>query len=147
MDDYDPQRNRDGGLVPWDSVRCDYEAGRMTCNGIAHRYRLHRGQLDDRARANKWVRPGSSQDLDRRLLIARVLGILERQIELLETEMDKGSPAESKVLSDLVRDLDKLIAIERAETRHAGAITNRAEVSDIRHKLEARIDAITKGRA
>ncbi|GEM_PF-1011385 len=147
MDDYDPQRNRDGDLVPWDSVRCDYEAGRMTCNGIAHRYKLHRGQLDDRARANKWVRPGSSADIDRRLLIARVLGMLERQIELLEIQMDNGGPAESKVLSDLVRDLDKLISIERAETRYNGAVTDRAEISDIRHKLEARIDAITKGRA
>ena len=147
MDDYDPERNRKGELVAWDSVRCDYEAGHMTCNGIAHRYKLHRGQLDARARDNKWRRPGSSQDLDRHLLIARVQGLLERQIENLERAMDKGNPAESKVLSDLVRDLDRLIAIERAETRHAGAVTDRGEVSDIRRKLEALINAITKGLA
>lgn len=146
MDDYDPQRNREGGLVPWDSVRSDYEGGRMTCNGIAHRYKLRRGQLDDRACANKWLRPGDSAGIDRRLLTARLLGILERQIGLLEKQMDEGNPAESKVLSDLVRDLDKLIAIERAESRHAGPVTDRAAVSDIRQKLEARINAITKGR-
>jgi hypothetical protein len=72
MNDNDPERNRDGGVVPWSSVRSDYEAGLLTRNGIAHRYRLRRGQLDARARANKWLRPGSPEDIDRRILIARV---------------------------------------------------------------------------
>lgn len=147
MDDYDPDRNRDGGYVPWEVVRRDYEAGDITRNGISHRYRLRRGQLDQRARANKWLRPGSAEAVDRRLLIARVLYLLERQMDILEEDMDKGTRAESKVLSDLVRDLDKLIAIERSEARHDGQGRNRGEISDLRQKLEARIDAITKGRA
>lgn len=147
MDDLDPERDRDGKIVAWASVRADYEAGLMTCNGIAHRYKLRRGQLDDRARANKWIRPGSREGLDRQLLIARLLGLVERQIELLETEMEKGNRAESKVLSDLVRGLDKLIALERAEAGNIGTIRNRGEASDMRRKLEERINAITKGLA
>jgi len=146
MDGYDPQRNRDGGYVPWEAVRLDYESGQMTRNGIAHRYRLRRGQLDAHARANKWLRPGSPEELDRRILIARVQGLLERQMEILEAEMDKGNRAEGKVLSDLVRDLDKLIVIERSEARFDGPTRNRGEISDLRKKLEARIDAITKNR-
>ena len=146
MNDNDPERNRDGGVVPWSSVRSDYEAGLLTRNGIAHRYRLRRGQLDARARANKWLRPGSPEDIDRRILIARVQGLLERQIDILEAEMDSGARAESKALSDLVRDLDKLIAIERSEARHDGPARSRGEVSELRKKLEDRIDAITKGR-
>lgn len=146
MDDYDTERNRDGGFVPWEAVRLDYESGHMTRNGIAHRYRLRRGQLEGRARANKWLRPDGAENIDRRILIARVQGLLERQMDILEAEMDKGTRAESKVLSDLVRDLDKLIAIERAEARHDAPVRDRGEISDLRRKLEARIDAITKGR-
>ena len=147
MDDFDPERNREGDIVPWASVRSDYEAGLMTRNGIAHRYKLRRGQLDNRARVNKWVRPGSSEALDRQLLIARLLGLLERQIEFLEAEMQKGKGVESKVLGDLVRDLDKLIALERAEAPANGGSRNRGEASEIRRKLEERINAITKGLA
>lgn len=147
MNEFDPERNRDGGFVPWEAVRLDYEAGLLTRNGIAHRYRLRRGQLETRARASKWLRPGSPEDIDRRILIARVQGLLERQIDILESELDKGELAESKVIGDLVRDLDKLISIERAEGHHASPGKNRGEISDLRQKLEARIDAITKGRA
>ena len=146
MNDNDPERNRDGGVVPWSSVRSDYEAGLLTRNGIAHRYRLRRGQLDARARANKWLRPGSPEDIDRRILIARVQGLLERQIDILEAEMDSGARAESKLMRDLVSDLDKLIAIERSEARHDAPARSRGEVSELRKKLEDRIDAITKGR-
>lgn len=146
MDKDDPEQNRDGGYVPWEAVRLDYQAGHMTRNGIAHRYRLRRGQLEARARANKWLRAGSPEDIDRRILIARVQNLLERQMDLLEEEMDNGKRAESKVLSDLVRDLDRLITIERADAPHSGPTRNRGEISDLRKKLEARIDAITKGR-
>jgi hypothetical protein len=144
MDEFDPERDRDGNIVPWASVRSDYEAGLLTCNGIAHRYKLRRGQLDQRARSNKWMRPGSSQALDRQLLIARLLGLLERQMEIVESEMENGKRAESKVLSDLVRDLDKLMAIERAEIRPIGT-KSRGEASELRRKLEERINALTKG--
>lgn len=147
MDEFDPERNRDGDSVPWDDVRHDYEAGRLTCNGIAHRYRLRRGQLDARARASKWLRPDSPQAMDRQLLIARLLGLLERQMDLVETELSMGSRVESKVLSDLVRDLDKLIALERAEARPDNTLNDAGEAADLRRKLEARINAITKGLA
>ena len=40
MDEVDPERDRDGLAVPWEEVRRDYELGRLTRNGIAHRYRL-----------------------------------------------------------------------------------------------------------
>ena len=145
MDEFDPERDRDGGAVPWDDVRFDYEAGRLTCNGIAHCYKLRRGQLDQRARANKWLRPDSPREIDRRLLVTRLLGLLERQRALVETEMDKGTRVESKVLSDLVRDLDKLMALERTETSRDGALEDAGEAADLRRKLEARINAITKG--
>lgn len=36
----------------------------------------------------------------------RLLGLLERQMDLVEEEMDKGTRVDSKVLNDLVRDLD-----------------------------------------
>jgi hypothetical protein len=66
-------------------------------------------------------------------------------MEIVESEMENGNRAESKVLSDLVRDLDKLMAIERAEMRPIGGAKNRGEASELRRKLEERINALTKG--
>lgn len=147
MDNDDPELDRNGEPVAWDEVRRDYEGGQLTCNGIAHRYKLKRDQLDKRAKANKWLRPGSDEDIDRRLLIKKALGLLERQMDVLEMGMRNGNAAESKVLSDLIRDIDKLIAIERIEARQESPLKNRGEISELRRKLEARINAITKGQA
>jgi hypothetical protein len=142
----DANLDREGVAVPWDAVRRDYEAGHMTCNGIAHRYKLRRGQLDGRAKTSKWLRPGRSEDIDRRLLVAKALALLEKQMDLLEEKLDKGGPADSKVLSGLVRDIDKLIAMESREIQRGGPTKGEGEASELRRKLEARINAITKGR-
>lgn len=69
------------------------------------------------------------------MLVTRLLGLLERQRALVETEMDKGMRVESKVLSDLVRDLDKLMALERTETSRDGALEDAGEAADLRRKL------------
>jgi hypothetical protein len=68
-------------------------------------------------------------------------------MELVEMDLNKGSKVDSKVLGDLVRDLDRLIALERAEMRPVGSVRNPGEASELRHKLEERINAITKGLA
>lgn len=82
-------RDRDGHLVAWDEVRRDYEAGVLTCNAIARHYALRRTQLEGHARKNKWARPGSL-GIDRHILIQKLMGLLEQQMDLLEDAMNKG---------------------------------------------------------
>ncbi|MBD8065344.1 hypothetical protein IC608_07645 [Devosia sp. PTR5] len=129
----------------WDRVREDYEAGLVTINAVARSYGLSRGEIEQRARAGGWVRPATLA-LDRRILIHKLMALLERQIDVLEQAMNGPDRIESKMLSDLVRDLDRLITIEKAETGSTNPYEQSGEMSDLRRKLEARINAITKGR-
>lgn len=146
MDDADEaNRNRDGMPVPWDEVRRDYEAGHLTCNGIARTYRLRRSQLEGHARKNKWGRPGS-QVLDRHILIQKLMALLERQMDLMEEGMNNNKTVDGKALSDLVRDLDKMIVIEKAEAQRSGHDEETGEMRDLQRKIEQRINAITKQR-
>ena len=147
MDDSDRTgRDRAGQAVGWDEVRRDYETGVMTCNAIARTYGLRRSQLEVHARRNKWARPGSLL-IDRHILIQKLMGLLERQMDLMEDAMSRGETADSKALSDLVRDLDKLIVIEKAEALRSGHDNDTGEMRDLQRRIEQRINAITKGRA
>jgi hypothetical protein len=129
--------------VDWVAVRRDYEAGVLTRNSVAIKYGIARAQVELRAKVNKWKRP-YSDITDRRILIFKLLALLERQIDQVDEQMRAGESREVKVLTDMVRDLDKLIAIEKAEASQQEHETESKEMQDLQRKLEKRINAITK---
>jgi hypothetical protein len=133
-----------GALVDWVPIRKDYEAGLMTRNAVADRYSLSLEQLEEHARKNKWVRL-HSDITDRRILIFKLMALLERQIDQVGEHMKTEGKREAAVLTSMVRDLDKLIAIEKAEAGQAQRETQSKEMQDLQRKLEKRINAITKG--
>lgn len=124
-------------------IRKDYEAGLMTRNAVADRYSLSLEQLEEHARKNKWVRL-QSDITDRRILIFKLMALLERQIDQVGEHMKTEGKREAAVLTSMVRDLDKLIAIEKAEAGQAQRETQSKEMQDLQRKLEKRINAITK---
>lgn len=134
----------DGLPIPWDEVRRDFEAGALTRNAVAKRYRMPFNRLVEYAAANKWVRPDTDA-VDRRILIFKLLALLEHQIDLVSEQMDKDGKHEAGVLGNLVRDLDRLIGIEKAEARPKPAATDTREMEMLQRKLEKRIRAITRG--
>lgn len=129
--------------VDWVQIRRDYEAGVLTRNAVALKYRLPRAQVELRAQSHKWTRP-YSDITDRRILIFKLLALLERQIDEVDEQMRAGDIKEVKVLTNMVRDLDKLIAIEKAEAGQQQQETESKEMRDLQRKLENRINAITK---
>jgi len=129
----------------WAAVRVDYEAGLMTRNGVAHKHRLNLWVLERHARAKKWVRD-QSDIADRRIVIFKLMGLLERQIDHLDEQMQTGDKRELAVLHSMVRDLEKLIAIEKAEPEHQHKDTRNKAMSVIHKQLEQRINAITESR-
>lgn len=129
--------------IDWEQIRRDYEAGLMTINTLGRAHGVTRGQIDGRARRAKWHRPGGAQH-DRQILIHKLMTLLERQLDGLGQKMNENNTLESKVLSDIVRDLDRLIAIEKAEIGSGGGARENGEMTALRIKLEARINAITK---
>jgi hypothetical protein len=133
-----------GNEVPWSAVRQDYEAGEMTVFEVVRQYRLRHLQLENYARRNKWVRPGGTE-LDRRVLIYKMFGLLERQMELAELAMDSSDKRETAAPGEMIKSLDKMIALEKASVPAASS-EDAEEMTDIRRRLEARIHALKKGR-
>lgn len=131
------------GEVDWVSIRREYEAGVLTRNAVAIKYDMPRAQIELRSQANKWTRP-YSDITDRRILIFKLLALLERQIDEVDKQMRAGDIKEVKVLTNMVRDLDKLIAIEKTEAGQQEQETESKEMRDLQRKLEKRINAITK---
>jgi hypothetical protein len=129
--------------VDWIAARCDYEAGVLTRNAVALKYGIPRSQIELRAKVNKWQRP-YSDITDRRILIFKLLALLERQIDQVDEQMRAGESREVKVLTHMVRDLDKLIAIEKAEASQQEQETQSKEMQELQRNLEKRINAITK---
>jgi len=130
--------------VAWALVRQDYELGLLTRNSVAVKYGVTLPEIESHARAKKWSRP-NSEVTDRRILIFKLLALLERQIDQVDAMMKQNPTREISVLTNLVRDLDKLIAIEKAETGPMLAAAEDKEMLDLQRKLERRINAITKG--
>src|SRR5690606_38202562 len=89
----------DGLPIPWDEVRRDFEAGALTRNAVAKRYRMPFNRLVEYAAANKWVRPDTDA-VDRRILIFKLLALLEHQIDLVSEQMDKDGKHEAGVLGN-----------------------------------------------
>lgn len=132
-----------GVAVDWAAVRRDYEAGVLTRNAVATKYNMPRSQVELRAQTHKWSR-GFSDITDRRILIFKLLALLERQIDLVDEQMRAGESGEVKVLTDMVRGLDRLITIEKAEAGQQAAEVESKEMRDLQRRLEKRINAITK---
>lgn len=131
-----------GREVPWAAVRLDYEAGEMTIFEIVRHHQLRLAQLETRARKNKWVRR-SGPEADRRILVFKLFSLLERQMDLLEEAMERGEKVEKAVLGELVRGLERVIELQKAD-KSTGSDTETAEMARIRRELAARINAITK---
>src|SRR5690554_6226905 len=94
--------------IDWELVRRDYEAGQMTINALRRAHGMPRGQTEGRAKRAKSHRPRSATH-DRKILIHKLMTLLERRLDGLGQKMNDNNTLESKVLSDIVRDLDRLI--------------------------------------
>lgn len=129
----------------WRAIRSDYESATLTLNTICQNHALSLRELLARAKTSGWRRDGADA-IDRRILINKLLGLLERQIEQLDVStVTPTSDKDVAVLNKLAASLEKLIAMEKAETSGTRADEETDEVRDIRIKLAKRIDALTKG--
>ena len=84
----------------------------------------------------------------RRILIDRVMVILERQIEFaekkLEEKEDRQVDKEAVLLGNIARNLEKLIDLDKAQQPGREVKAENAEMQDMRRQLAGRIDALVK---
>jgi hypothetical protein len=131
--------------VDWDGARREYEAATSSKGSLARKYGTTVGELDAKAKANRWSDARRSASTDRIILIDRLLGVLELQVEHMETtKMTPSGEREAAVLGRLTATLGKLIALANGEARGTASEFETAEMRDIRQKLAKRINALTK---
>jgi len=128
----------------WSALREAYEAGDATLNAMAAKFGTSARAIIERARRCKWSGGLRADEVDRRLLIRRLMWALEQRIDLMGESMNTGTDKEAALLGSLSRTLEKLIDLDKREAGGRELHVETAEMRDIRSKLEKRIDALTK---
>ena len=131
----------------WAAIRADYESREMTRTAICRKHAITMTALRERARGTRWE-IADYTSIDRRILVDRVMALLERQIERAEIAMDRDEDRqmdkEAALLGNIARNLEKLIDLDRAQTTGREVKAETAEMQDMRRKLAGRIDALVK---
>lgn len=127
----------------WEAVRVAVEAGEMTRVSICRTFRISRGELARRIKANKWDVPERDDALDRSLLLDGLFWALERQIEQLGKAELVDATKEAAVLQRLANSMDELV---RLSDKNAGSAPRTArqtkEMTELRQKIARRIDEL-----
>ncbi len=135
---HDPERPRN-----WERVRATVEAGDRTRVSICREFRISRGELARRIKANKWDVPERDDALDRSLLLDGLFWALERQIDRMGTLELADATKEAAVLMRLASTLDDLV---RLADKTAGSAPRSArqtkEMTELREKIARRIDEL-----
>jgi hypothetical protein len=126
-------------------LRFDYESKNGTLLQLEERHSITAGQLRGAIKRGGWTRRNRRR-VDRSALIEALYQALERQVMKLGRKLNPTDVKEVALLGSLARNLDKLMALEKADAAASRAGTaETAEMRDIRQKLAKRINELTKG--
>jgi len=126
----------------WALIRAEYESGEGTVQALLERHGILAPTLYTRLGREGWTLRKSLRATGRPALIARLAKLLERQITHLEKNMKGNDDKEVALLGNMAKTLEKLIDLDRKQEADTGAEPRDAEMSDIRHKLVARIERL-----
>lgn len=115
----------------------------MTRVAICRTFRISRGELGRRIKANKWDVAERDDAHDRSLMLDGLFWALERQIEQMGTAELTDATKEATVLQRLATTLDDLV---RLGDKTAGTAPRNArqtkEMTELRQKIARRIDEL-----
>jgi hypothetical protein len=126
----------------WDAVRKDYAGKKLTIRQLLARHDLTQEEFSEARRQRGWKNRDATR-VDRKQIIKRLFGLLDRMLAKLEDKMESAGENEVNVLGRLVHTMGKLIEIEA----HTGRTVSPRETRDmhnIRSKLIARIDELKR---
>ncbi|KFC65040.1 hypothetical protein FF80_02890 [Devosia sp. LC5] len=125
--------------VDWAAVQRDHEHNNGTQKEICARHGITIAQLRFRRERQGW-RLRSTRDVDLRLLINRMLRVLEKQVRNLEKTMTEPVDKSAALLGTMAKTLEKLMELETANRGRQPA--QKKEMSDLRNKLAQRIEQL-----
>jgi hypothetical protein len=131
--------------IDWVAVRADYEARVLTVPQIAVKYGTTEYEINKHRLSEGW-RPRHDTVASRQQIITRVYRILDRQTRKMEVAMEKGDDVYSmNDLANVTRTLEKLIALNKAETRRKNNPPESAVLKSLKDKLADRIEQLNQG--
>jgi hypothetical protein len=133
-------------VAGWDAVRADYHAGALTHYGLSRKHGVSLGALHRRIRENKWNDGSRAADADRRLIVAKLFGVVELQAEQIgRLTMTGTGDKEVSALNKLAATLEKLIALEGAGQTAAAKPPASKDLIEMRARIARRLEEIRKG--
>jgi len=114
----------------------------MTRMAICRKFKVSRGELERRIKANKWDAPERDDGRDRGLLLDGLLWALERQIERMGVVELTDAGKEAAVLQRLSATLEDLMRL--GDKSGTGQRTPRQtkEMAELRSKIARRLDEL-----
>jgi hypothetical protein len=126
------------------AIEHDYYSD-LTLQAVAHKHGMSIRKLYRMRDKLGWPkRRDGPHEVDRLQIINRMFRLLERQIITVEATMKDVTDKEVAVLGNLVRTLEKLIDIEKAQAPKVTTKAHSEDMHDIRKQLEKRINDLTK---
>jgi transposase-like protein len=147
----------------WVAIRRMYEDGEKTIAAIAAEHGITPSAIQRRRAVEGWLkrsdkitkrRNSESGDSDRKALIARLLKVVDRNLKLMEIQMESSEPGtaadrerETRAIGTLTRTIEKLTELQseadvaRSASRHSsGAISvDDSEADRLRLEIAERI--------
>lgn len=124
----------------WAAVKADYCAGERPIKDIAAHHGISPSRIHRRCKQEGWpLRSPGSAVAGRAELIRRMFRVLERQLNLLDIEMEEAGNSEVQLLGTMVKTLDKLIELDRGERKTEASTRSRAEMDAIKQRVARRI--------
>ena len=121
-------------------VRTDYETSAATVEELGVRHGVAKSTIQEWARDEHWIRR-RPHSVDPNDLLARMLGLLDRQMMQLETAMNTGT-TESAILAKLVTTLDKVLVLKGKTASDKPRSSKR--VQELRAQIAERIGELNK---
>ncbi len=132
-------------MADWAAVKVDYEARELTLAEIELKHGVTKAQIGTQKRLGGWV-PRRDTVATRQEIMTRVYRILDKQTRKMEAALDKGEDVYGmNDLASVTRTLEKLIALNKAETRRKNNPPESAVMKALREKLADRIEQLNQG--
>lgn len=131
--------------IDWAAVKADYEARELTLVQLEAKYGITKHEINNHRRNEGWT-PRRDTVATRQEIMTRVYRILDKQTRKMEAAIDKDSTVYGMSdLASVTRTLEKLIALNKAETRRKNNPPESAVMKSLRAKLADRIDQLNQG--
>jgi hypothetical protein len=121
------------------AMKADYENSRIRIPQLAAKYGMTRWTMYVIARQQGW-RPRRPQRVDKHDLTQRLMRMLEREVEQLESAMKDQDTDQSAVLGKLAATLDRLIALDKATARTPAKRAESKVMQELRRKVAERLE-------